>query len=184
MDWSWDLAGQFGRLAGAGIRAWALSSDSGYTFATAWKPRLGLRLDAASGDRAARRRTGTDLRSAVPAQWRLRRGGADHALQRDHRRAGAGLLALAAVAHRARAVQGLEARAGDAVYYPGMGVAASAQQSRGRDVGNILRANLKWFASKNLTFDLDYKYYDVGGALRSAGADNSQFVSLRGTYRF
>lgn len=75
-------------------------------------------------------------------------------------------------------------QAGDAVYYPGMGVAASAQQSRGRDVGNILRANLKWFASKNLTFDLDYKYYDVGGALRSAGADNSQFVSLRGTYRF
>lgn len=68
-------------------------------------------------------------------------------------------------------------QAGDAVYYPGMGVAASAQQSRGRDVGNILRANLKWFASKNLTFDLDYKYYDVGGALRSAGADNSQFVS-------
>ncbi|HBP0978159.1 hypothetical protein AN458_19495 [Pseudomonas aeruginosa] len=184
LDWSWDLAGQFGRLAGAGIRAWALSSDSGYTFATAWKPRLGLRLDAASGDRKA-------------GDGRVQTF--DPLFPRNGVYGEAALITLSNAIivgpvlgfspwPQLRIEPGLfkvwKQQAGDAVYYPGMGVAASAQQSRGRDVGNILRANLKWFASKNLTFDLDYKYYNVGGALRSAGADNSQFVSLRGTYRF
>ncbi|WP_157223741.1 alginate export family protein [Caulobacter sp. AP07] len=41
---------QGGRFAGRDIRAWGGSLGGGYTLARAWSPRLGLRLDAGSGD--------------------------------------------------------------------------------------------------------------------------------------
>lgn len=44
---------QMGHMASADIDAWAVSSDSGYTFAGPWKARMGLRVDAASGDKEA-----------------------------------------------------------------------------------------------------------------------------------
>ena len=53
----WDINGeaivQWGRFAGAPIRAWALSGDLGTTLRHRWRPRLGVRADVASGDRDA-----------------------------------------------------------------------------------------------------------------------------------
>jgi hypothetical protein len=53
----WDVNGeaivQWGRFAGAPIRAWALSGDLGTTLRHRWRPRLGVRADVASGDRDA-----------------------------------------------------------------------------------------------------------------------------------
>src|SRR5215475_10097964 len=43
--------GQTGVIGGKEIRAWATGARTGYTFAQfAWQPRLGLQIDAASGD--------------------------------------------------------------------------------------------------------------------------------------
>jgi len=43
--------GQTGVVGGKDIRAWAVGARTGYTFAQfAWQPRLGLQMDAASGD--------------------------------------------------------------------------------------------------------------------------------------
>ena len=55
LDYNLDAFLQFGTFRSAGttksIRAWAFSSDSGYTFPHArWKPRAGLRGDITSGD--------------------------------------------------------------------------------------------------------------------------------------
>lgn len=51
--YDWDVEGMFqsGNIGNQSIRAWALSSISGYTFDTDWSPRIGLQLDAASGDK-------------------------------------------------------------------------------------------------------------------------------------
>ena len=45
--------------ASADIDAWAGSSDSGYTFAGPWNARMGLRVDAPSGDEDVDQRAGT-----------------------------------------------------------------------------------------------------------------------------
>lgn len=50
--WDYDTEGafQFGEFGSRDIRAWTLSSDTGYTLQNVWaKPRLGLAADAASG---------------------------------------------------------------------------------------------------------------------------------------
>nr|WP_244424791.1 alginate export family protein [Methylobacterium nodulans] len=51
-DWDLEAMGQLGRVGSSAIRAWAVGSRVGYTFASLpLQPRLGLQADAASGDR-------------------------------------------------------------------------------------------------------------------------------------
>lgn len=72
----------------------------------------------------------------------------------------------------------------DAVYLPGMAPVVSSDQGAGREIGTIAKANLRWLASSNLTIDVDYKYYNVAEAIRSAGGEDIQLFSMRGSFRF
>ena len=51
----WDVEGmvQWGRVGPADVHAWAAGARGGYTFAQRLHPRIGLQVDAASGDRRA-----------------------------------------------------------------------------------------------------------------------------------
>lgn len=53
-DWDTEAQYQVGEFGDSDIRAWAIGNVFGYSFpGPAWKPRLSLQLDAASGDRHA-----------------------------------------------------------------------------------------------------------------------------------
>jgi hypothetical protein len=51
-DYNYELIFQWGSFAGAQIRAWALATDTGYSFKwSRWPTRIGLRADLTTGDR-------------------------------------------------------------------------------------------------------------------------------------
>ena len=51
-DWNWETLVQGGRFGNAGVRAWSLATDTGYTFGeVAGRPRLALLVAVASGDK-------------------------------------------------------------------------------------------------------------------------------------
>ncbi|HEK1690187.1 TPA: alginate export family protein [Pseudomonas putida] len=182
LDWSWNLAGQTGHLGNASIRAWALSSDTGYTFAHAWQPRLGMRIDAASGDR--------ELSDGKVNTF-------DPLFPRNGVYGEASLTTLSNIIvvgptfgfspwRTLRFEPGVfevwKQRAEDGVYMPGMSMLANTRGT-GRHVGTIYRANTRWLATPNLTLDVDLKYYDVSSAIKDAGGEDSSFISLRATFR-
>lgn len=50
-DFNYEAVGQFGRFRADGIRAWAVITDTGYSFPqTRFRPRLAVRFDSTSGD--------------------------------------------------------------------------------------------------------------------------------------
>ncbi|HCD6632158.1 alginate export family protein [Pseudomonas aeruginosa] len=183
-DWSWDLAGQFGHLAGAQIRAWAFVTDTGYSFDGSWRPRVGFRADGASGDR----RRGD-----------ARIGTFDPLFPRNGVYGEAGLVTLsnALIAgptvafwpfSRVRLEPGVfqiwRQTTDDVVYLPGLKSVPGTASSSGRHVGTVYRANARWLANSNLTVDVDYSYYDVGRAISEAGGVDSSFLMTRATFRF
>ncbi len=50
LDYNWEAVYQGGSFAGAGIRAWTVTTDTGYTWRTPLQIRVALRAGAASGD--------------------------------------------------------------------------------------------------------------------------------------
>jgi len=182
LDWSWDLAGQSGHLGNASIRAWAVSSDTGYTFNHPWAPRLAMRLDAASGD--------SDLGDGKVGTF-------DPLYPRNGVYGEASLTTLSNIIvigptfgfspwRTLRFEPGIfevwKQNTHDGVYMPGMSILANTRDT-GRHVGTIYRVNTRWLATPNLTLDLDLKYYDIGAAIRDAGGDDASLVSLRATFR-
>lgn len=181
-DWSWDVAGQTGHLGDASIRAWAVSSDTGYTFEGGWAPRLAMRLDLASGD--------SDMGDGKVGTF-------DPLYPRNGVYGEASLTTLSNVIvigpsfgfspwRQVRFEPGVfevwKQNVNDGVYMPGMSMLAGTRDT-GRHVGTIYRANTRWLATANLTVDLDLKYYDIGSAIRDAGGEDSSFVALRATFR-
>ncbi|MBI5368103.1 MAG: alginate export family protein [Planctomycetes bacterium] len=50
VDYSGEFSGQLGQRAGDEVAAWATAMTLGYNFAGAWKPRVGIEYDYATGD--------------------------------------------------------------------------------------------------------------------------------------
>lgn len=184
LDWSWDVARQFGHLGGANISAWAVAGSSGYTFDAPGQPRLGLRTDIASGDsRRGDNHVGTF----------------DPLFGKNGYYGEAGITTLAnlivvgpQVAFSPFPSLRIEPaiysvwkqKADDGVYYTGMGLAAGSTNTDSRHLGTIYKTYVRWLATRNLTVDFDWEYFDVSGAMHEAGAKSVHFVSLRPTLRF
>ena len=72
----------------------------------------------------------------------------------------------------------------DGVYLPGMTTAPRTTASSGKRLGTLYQANANWTPTVNVSVDLDYLFYDIGSAIKSAGGNNSQILVLRSTFRF
>lgn len=182
-DWTWDLMKQTGHIGDADIDAWAVSSDSGYTFAGPWKTRLGLRVDAASGDKDDDHKAGTfDPLFPKNAFY----GQASLTTLSNIVLAGPTL--RFAPFDKIRFEPGVfvawRQNSDDGVYLPGMVTVPGTTTSSGKRLGTLYQANANWTPTSNITVDLDYLFYDIGSAIKSAGGADSQIFVLRTTFRY
>lgn len=176
-DWDLETMAQRGSVGVQAIRAWALGARAGYTLQrVATQPRLGLQLDAASGDaRAGDGRVGT-FNPLFPNGYYFALAGYTGYSNLVHLKPS--LQWQATPALTATLAVGLLWRqtTDDAVYLqPNLPVAGTAGRG-GRWTGRYTQLRLQHPVSPSLTAALEAVHYETGSALRQAGAHDSNYI--------
>jgi len=183
----WDLEGmlQRGSVGASDIRAWAVGTRVGYTFATtSWKPRLGLQLDAASGDRHGEDHVLGTFNPLFPNGYYLALAGYTGYVNFIHLKPSitvkpTGQLTVMA----AFALQWRQTTA-DAVYsQPNIVVPGTAGRP-GRRTGSYGQLRGDYAINTNLAAAIEMVHFEVGDALRRAGAHNSNYVGVELKYQW
>jgi hypothetical protein len=183
-DWDVEGAYQFGSFGVAGISAWMISSNWGYTFPELpGSPRLGLKADAASGDSNLRdRRLGTFnplypalryyslVRLFEPANLM----NLQPSITVDLAKNLSANLALSALWRE---------NAADAFYAPPL-VPVKGTATGDRFIGRQASAILAWKATAHLTVAANYAHFVPGGSVKKAGGRAGDFFLALGQFKF
>jgi hypothetical protein len=185
-DYNVEFIYQWGSFGSGAIQAWAVSSDSGYTFQSALlRPRLGLRAELNSGDRDPQARTLQTFNALFP------RGNYF------------GELALIGPANLADLHPSLDLKVTDrlsvtfdwdffwrqslhdGIYGPPGNLLRSGRTSRARYVGDQVAVQGEWRLGRHLTLVGVYTHFFAGPFVRETGPGRDiDYVSAWATYKF
>lgn len=184
--WDWDLeaAYQFGDFGARSIRAYTFANDFGYTLKSApWSPRLGLRLDVASGDADASDNRLDTFEVPFPRLPYLTEASflapaniidVHPTLTLNPRREVRLTFDYVAV---------WKHRQADTFYLPSLRPVAGTADT-GRFVGSLVQAAARWDVTSQLSLDVLYTRAYVSDGLKRAGGRDSDFFLVAGTTRF
>lgn len=183
LDWDLEAMGQTGSIVAQRIRAWAVGTRGGYTFASArWSPRLGLQIDAASGDDNRNDHTLGTFNPLFPNGNYVNLAGYTGYTNFIHVKPSltvkptSRLTALFAVAGEWRMTTA------DAVYtQPDVPVAGTAGVG-GRYTGTYGQVRLDWQATSHVTGALEAVHFAIGETVRRAGGGNGDYLGLELKY--
>jgi hypothetical protein len=178
-DWDLEAMGQDGSVGSKNVRAWAVGALTGYTFSDlGWKPRVGLQLDAASGDQHPNSNTIGTFNPLFPNGYYFTLAGYTGYTNLIHVKPSitvtptAKLKLLGAVGALWRQTTA------DAVYtQPDIPVPGTAGKgSRWTGLYQQIRADYSFNA--NVTGAIEAVHYDVGETIREAGGHDSEYVGV------
>lgn len=178
-DWDVEAMGQFGKVGRADISAWALGARLGYASTGApAAPRIGLQFDVASGDRRARDGRAGTLHPLFPNGFYFSLGGHTGYANLVHIKPSVSITPSADTTLTAGIGALWRQTTNDAVYtLPFVPVAGTA--GRG-DAWTGAYAQLR--AERRFTpafsGSIEVVRYQVGAALRAAGAHDSDYLRL------
>ena len=179
IDWDLEAMGQSGHVGAAGIRAWAIGTRAGYTLKTRrWTPRLGLQVDAASGDRNPADRTLGTFNPLFPNGSYVTMAAYTGYANFVHVKPMLTVTPLRRLTVTAAAAAQWRVTTQDAVYtQPNIPVPHTAGQG-GAWTGAYgqLRADLQ--INANLTAALEAVRFDIGQAVRHAGGHDGSYLGL------
>lgn len=185
-DWNGEAIVQGGHFGNAGIRAYSVATDTGYTFDdAAWKPRVALLLAVASGDKDPHDgRLGT----ANPLYPRGNYFGDEATLgPRNFSNIHPALTLRPAPQVQLNASLDFFWRQStrDGVYAPNGMLIRAAGDSRARYVATIASLGATWALARGWSATAVVAYARPGAFLRATGpGDPLSFVSLGAQYRF
>jgi hypothetical protein len=178
-DWDFEAMGQTGGVGAKNVRAWALGSLNGYTFSDfVWSPRIGLQIDAASGNRNPTGGTLETFNPLFPNGYYFTLSGYTGYVNLIHLkpsltvRPTPKLMLLAAI--------GLEWREtiSDAVYVQPTTPVPGTAGRPGRWTGFYGELRAEWAITANLAADLEATHFQVADVIRNAGGHNSDYLEI------
>lgn len=184
-DWDWEALGQFGTFANGDIRAWTVSTNTGYTFSVHdWSIRLGLKADIASGDKNLSDQTLGTFNALFPKLGYLSSAALFAASNITDVQPSITLQPLRNLTLTVGYDLIWRTTSQDAVYIgagvPVAGTAGNPDLFSGR----MLSVDLAWQVDRHVLVEAGYVHTWTAGALRAAGAHDVDFTYLATTYRF
>jgi len=182
-DWDLEAMAQRGSVGSKDIRAWAIGTRTGYTFAEAsWRPRIGLQVDAASGDRHRGDNVIGTFNPLFPNGYYLTLAGYTGYTNFIHVKPSitvkpASRLTLTG----ALGLQWRETTA-DAVYTQPNIVVPDTAGKGGRWTGAYGQLRADYVLNANLAAAVEMVHFDVGNAIRQAGGHNSNYLGIELKY--
>jgi hypothetical protein len=182
LDWELEAMGQTGQIGTDRIRAWAIGSLDGYTFMAArWRPRLGVQLDAASGDRNPNDHELNTFNPLFPNGYYVTLAGYTGYTNFIHLKPSitvhpnTRLKLMAAVGAQWRETTA------DAVYtQPDIPVAGTAGHP-GRYTGTYGQSRIEYAATSHLALALEVVHFQIGSAIHEAGGHDSNYAGAQFT---
>jgi hypothetical protein len=175
-----DLEGmnQTGRIGIEPIEAWAVGSLAGYTFANVnWSPRVGIQLDAASGDGNNKRTFGT-FNPLFPNGYYFTLAGYTGYTNLIHVKPSLTLSPTSSLSIALAAAAQWRQNTADAVYtQPDVAVPNTAGRP-GAYTGSYGQFRLDWTIDRATSFAIEAVHFKIGDALRNAGGHDSNYVGI------
>lgn len=181
----WTVARQSGRFAERDVNAWALFAVQSVALGTrGLAPRVGVRVDAASGGGAF---AGGTLRGFQPLY-------ASSGYLGEGQLLAASNLLLVTPSLSLTPARGAELTAEfgfarrlderDAVYAAPLRPYAGTPEAGGRAIGGLLRVTGQWAATSTVSLQFDVEHLDPGTVLRRAHATPGAYGYVGATYRY
>ena len=181
----WDIEGmnQTGMLAGEPIEAWAFGSIIGGTLRSwPWQPRVGLQIDAASGDRHRTDRELNTFNPLFPNGYYVTLAGYTGFVNFIHLKPSLTLHPITGL--KVMGAIGLQWRetTADAVYtQPDVPVAGTVGHG-GRYTGIYGQLRADYAATVHVSLALEVVHFAIGSAIRQVGGHDSDYVGAEIKY--
>src|ERR1022692_2473256 len=181
-DWNGEAIIQVGTFGNQSILAWTASLDSGYTWDAKLQPRLGLKVDVASGDNSDGHQGTFDALFFKSGYFN------DASMIRP-----ANLIDvhpnLAANLTRTVSVNGgadvfWRYSKDDAIYAPSGFVEIPASKTASAYVATAVDINLQWQIQRHVTFGASYVHFFTGSYVHQAGGSDVNYVSTTLSFLF
>lgn len=178
-DWDLELMGQEGSIANKKIRAWALGSRSGYTIKKlAWQPRIGMQIDAASGNHHKNNNTLGTFNPLFPNGYYVTLSGYTGYSNFIHLKSALTVKPRPSLTAMIAAAALWRETTTDAIYtQPLIPVPGTAGEGS-KYTGNYYQIRFDWLMSYNFTSALEFVHFQVAEAIAAVGGRNSDYVGV------
>ena len=176
IDWDLEAMYQRGRVSTKSVRAWAAGLRAGYTIQDeGWQPRLGLQIDAASGDRNAHDQRLETFNPLFPNGTYFTLAGYTTYANLVHIKSSVTVMPTPLFSVMlASAVQWRETTA-DAVYtQPAAPISGTAGRG-GRFTGAYGQVHLDYKINPHMAIDLEMVRFDASQTIRKAGGRSANY---------
>jgi hypothetical protein len=178
-DWDLEAMNQTGNIGARSIEAWAFGSLAGYTFADInWKPRIGIQIDAASGDHNVAGHSFGTFNPLFPNGYYLALAGYTGFVNFIHVKPSLTLHPTSSLKVTLAAAAQWRQTTADAVYTQPDVPVPNTTGRPGSYTGSYGQLRLDWTIDRATSFAIEAVHFKIGDAIRNAGGHDANYVGV------